>query len=48
MLVRRRAVLQSPLARSAVQAVLPNDAALVEIDVIARMEVRPTVHWRRR
>jgi hypothetical protein len=43
--------MQSPLARSTVQAVLPNDPALVEIDVIARMEVmevRPTVHWRRR
>jgi len=35
MLVRRRAVRQSPLARSAVQAVLPNEAALVEIDVVA-------------
>ena len=31
--------MQSPLARSAIQAVLPNEAALVEIDVIARMEV---------
>jgi hypothetical protein len=40
--------MQSPLARSTVQAVLPNDPALVEIDGIARMEVRPTVHWRRR